>query len=199
MPRFTCQDRDASILPIQREETGCSSAATASEQQDQLSVGDHRLRSASPRGSRPRNGTALLRTTQCLLLPSDSPPGWTPHLTETPSQVSRRRAWAHDRGSLHRKDQSIQHFRSHLGAAASCSPLEAEPVLAWLLLSGPPLLLACPEDSTPPSQLKGSPKWLKGKESTCRCRSHRRHRFDPWVWRIPWRRAWRRTPVSMPG
>ena len=30
--------------------------------------------------------------------------------------------------------------------------------------------------------------WLSGKESTCQCRSHRRHGFDPWVGKNPWRR-----------
>ena len=30
--------------------------------------------------------------------------------------------------------------------------------------------------------------WLSGKESTCQCRSHRRHEFDPWVGKNPWRR-----------
>ena len=29
-----------------------------------------------------------------------------------------------------------------------------------------------------------------GKESACQCRRHKRHRFNPWVRRIPWRRAW---------
>ena len=28
-----------------------------------------------------------------------------------------------------------------------------------------------------------------GKESACQCRRHKRHRFNPWVRRIPWRRA----------
>ena len=23
--------------------------------------------------------------------------------------------------------------------------------------------------------------------------------FDPWVWKIPWRRAWQPTPVFLPG
>ena len=27
----------------------------------------------------------------------------------------------------------------------------------------------------------------------------KRHQFDPWVGKIPWRRAWQPTPVSMPG
>ena len=27
-----------------------------------------------------------------------------------------------------------------------------------------------------------------GKESACQCRRHKRCGFDPWVWKIPWRR-----------
>ena len=34
------------------------------------------------------------------------------------------------------------------------------------------------------------------KESTCPCR---RHGFDPWVEKIPWRREWQPTPVFLPG
>ena len=34
------------------------------------------------------------------------------------------------------------------------------------------------------------------KESACQCR---RHGFDPWVRKIPWRREWLPTPVSLPG
>ena len=26
-----------------------------------------------------------------------------------------------------------------------------------------------------------------------------RHRFDPWVEKIPWRKAWQHTPVFFPG
>ena len=33
---------------------------------------------------------------------------------------------------------------------------------------------------------RGLPRWLSGKESTCQCRSHRRHGLDPWVVKIPW-------------
>ena len=44
------------------------------------------------------------------------------------------------------------------------------------------------------------PWWLKGKESIClHCRSHRRHRLDPWVGKIPWRRAWQPIQVFLPG
>ena len=34
-------------------------------------------------------------------------------------------------------------------------------------------------------------QWLSSKESTCQCR---RCKFDPWVGKSPWRRAWQPTP-----
>ena len=30
-------------------------------------------------------------------------------------------------------------------------------------------------------------------------RRHKRHKFNPWVGKIPWRKAWQRTPVFLPG
>ena len=36
-----------------------------------------------------------------------------------------------------------------------------------------------------------------GNESTCQCRRHKRHGLYPWVGKIPWRRAWQPTPVSL--
>ena len=38
-----------------------------------------------------------------------------------------------------------------------------------------------------------------GKEPACQCRRHKRRRFDPWVGKIPQRRAWQPTPVFLPG
>ena len=38
--------------------------------------------------------------------------------------------------------------------------------------------------------------WCSGKESTCQSR---KHGFDPWVGKIPWRRKWQPTPVFLPG
>ena len=35
-----------------------------------------------------------------------------------------------------------------------------------------------------------------GKESACQCR---RHRFDPWLGKIPWNRKWQPTPVLLSG
>ena len=40
------------------------------------------------------------------------------------------------------------------------------------------------------------PRWLSGEEPACQSR---RHRFDPWVGEIPWRRKWQPTPVFLPG
>ena len=38
-----------------------------------------------------------------------------------------------------------------------------------------------------------------GKEPACQCRRHKRLRFDPWVRKTPWKRAWQPTPVFLPG
>ena len=40
------------------------------------------------------------------------------------------------------------------------------------------------------------PRWHSGKESACHCR---RHGFDPWVRKIPWRSKWQPPPVFLPG
>ena len=46
---------------------------------------------------------------------------------------------------------------------------------------------------------KNFPGSASGKESTCQCRRHKRHRFDPWIRKIPWWRAWQPTPVFLIG
>ena len=38
-----------------------------------------------------------------------------------------------------------------------------------------------------------------GKEPTCQCRRHKKHEFNPWVRKIPWRKAWHPTLVFLPG
>ena len=37
-----------------------------------------------------------------------------------------------------------------------------------------------------PDTTGGSPAGTSGKEPTCQSRRHKRHRFDPWVGKIPW-------------
>ena len=43
------------------------------------------------------------------------------------------------------------------------------------------------------------PGGTSGKEPSCQCRRHKRCVFDPWVGKVPWRRAWQPTPVFLPG
>ena len=44
----------------------------------------------------------------------------------------------------------------------------------------------------------GFPGGASGKEPMSQCRRRKRCRFDPWVGKIPWRRAWQPTPVFLP-
>ena len=43
------------------------------------------------------------------------------------------------------------------------------------------------------------PGGASGGEPACQCRRHKGHGFDPWVRKIPWRRARPPTPVFLPG
>ena len=36
-----------------------------------------------------------------------------------------------------------------------------------------------------------------GQEPACPCRGHKRYGFDPWIGKIPWRRAWQPTPLFL--
>ena len=46
---------------------------------------------------------------------------------------------------------------------------------------------------------KGFPGGTSGNKPVCQCRRHKTCRFDPWVRKIPWRRAWQPAPVFLPG
>ena len=48
-------------------------------------------------------------------------------------------------------------------------------------------------------QRSGFPGGARGKDPACQCRRHKRHGFNPWVRKIPWRWAWQFTPVFLPG
>ena len=45
----------------------------------------------------------------------------------------------------------------------------------------------------------GFPGGANGKELAHQCKRQKRHGFDPWVRKIPWRRSWQPTPVFLPG
>ena len=47
--------------------------------------------------------------------------------------------------------------------------------------------------------LSGLPRWYSSKEPVCQCRRHRKGSFDPWVGKIPMKKAWQPTPVFLPG
>ena len=65
----------------------------------------------------------------------------------------------------------------------------------WLLVWGPrdprEILLL-------PSQSRGLPWWLSGKEPARQCRRCKRYGFHPWVEEFPWRRKWQPTLVFLP-
>ena len=48
-------------------------------------------------------------------------------------------------------------------------------------------------------EVRAFPGGTSGKEPACQCRRGKRRGFDPWVRKIPWRRAWQPTPVFLPG
>ena len=43
------------------------------------------------------------------------------------------------------------------------------------------------------------PSGTSDKEPFCQCRRRKRHRFNPWVRKLPWRRASQLRPVFLPG
>ena len=45
----------------------------------------------------------------------------------------------------------------------------------------------------------GFPGGAGGREPVFQCRSYKVCGFDPWVGKIPWKRAWQCTPVFLPG
>ena len=45
----------------------------------------------------------------------------------------------------------------------------------------------------------GFPWGATGKEPTCQCRRLKWWKFNSWVGKIPWKRAWQCTPVFLPG
>ena len=43
------------------------------------------------------------------------------------------------------------------------------------------------------------PAHASGKEPACQCMRHKRHGFDTWVGKIPWKGAWQPTLVFLPA
>ena len=81
------------------------------------------------------------------------------------------------------------HFFHLISLSASLVPAGTPP------LSSDSTLLEEP-NSLPLQSVQNFPGSVNGKEPACQCR---RHRFDPWIRKIPWRRKWQSTPVFLPG
>ena len=47
--------------------------------------------------------------------------------------------------------------------------------------------------------VKGFPVGASGKELDYQSRRYKRHGFDPWVEKIPWRKTWQLTPIFLAG
>ena len=52
---------------------------------------------------------------------------------------------------------------------------------------------------SPCNGIGASPGGPSGKEPVCQCRRCKRWEFDPWVMKLPWRKAWQPTPGFLPG
>jgi len=50
-----------------------------------------------------------------------------------------------------------------------------------------------------PQGLRGLPGGTSGKELDSQCRRCNGQEFNPWIGKIPWRRAWQLTPVFLLG
>ena len=75
--------------------------------------------------------------------------------------------------------------------------------LCWDFPGGPVVKTSCSNAGSagliPVWGVKSFPGGTSGKEPICHCRRYKRHRFDPWVWKIPWRREWLPILVFLPG
>ena len=56
-----------------------------------------------------------------------------------------------------------------------------------------------PHGSTHSLTFRGFPGGASGKELACQYSRRKRCGFNPWVGKVPWRRAWQPTPVFLPG
>ena len=60
------------------------------------------------------------------------------------------------------------------------------------------LIPACDSSSPWHTLHIGLSRWLSNKESACSA-GVSGDKFNPWVWKNPWRKAWQPTPVFLPG
>ena len=86
--------------------------------------------------------------------------------------------------------------KGHLPTCSGCCPLNC--LMGQMENSGQVISSGDGQIFLKQHTFIGFPRWLSGKESACQCGRCRRHGFDPWVRKIPWRRKWQPTPVFLP-
>ena len=93
-------------------------------------------------------------------------------------------------------------FCGHRSLEMSCICGELN---TWTLGHGPPLPVCvfamkfCSDIQNGPTSRLGFPGSTSCKEPACQCRRCKRLGFNPWVRKIPWRRAEQPIPVFLPG
>ena len=76
----------------------------------------------------------------------------------------------------------VNNFNNHWNISPSCDSSRIS--MFWRLI------VACAGASQVALVVKKKP--------SCQCRRCKRHRFNTWVRKIPWRMAWKHTPVFLP-
>ena len=97
---------------------------------------------------------------------------------------------------LHLRPFHHRHSGFHFVTKGKCDQADMGGVRARKQIRGPRETRGGKEgEETFINQLLGG----NNKEPACQCRRHKRCGFDPWVGKIPWRRAWQPTPVFLPA
>ena len=107
--------------------------------------------------------------------------------------------WASQRGIRADKLTPTTSDRGETEAQDGCMTHSRSLNLGFQYLSFNPALhtsLSC--NMIYPHLRMGFPGGINGKESVCQQRC-KRHGFDPWVEKMPWRRKWQPPPVFLPG
>ena len=95
--------------------------------------------------------------------------------------------WAEDPGGLQSMGSQSRTWLSDL----ACTHLFKSPISKYSHIGGGVASYVFLGDNS----AHWLPRWHSGKEFACQCRWHRRHGFDPWTGKIPWRRKRQPNPV----
>ena len=91
-------------------------------------------------------------------------------------------------------------FQTRVGPVYTATIPVAETMVLRAITSATEIMSVCLEDYyNPCHNPQGFPGGVVGKEPACQCRRCKRHGFNPWFGKIPWRRNWQPTPVFLPG